>query len=257
MLGKLLRYETRATARTFIPIYMALLVVSTINRVFRVNNIDIGFNLSALIIVGLFISLGVLTLIMVIQRFNKNLLSDEGYLMFTLPVKISDLVLSKVLISFLWTIVSSIIGVIAILILLGDATFFEQVGTLLTVDNWNLFLQGIRDGFGGNPIILIIELIIIGICMYSSTILTIYLSISVGQLPLLNKHRVLFSFIAYFLFNTVGQWVLIMIDKLYNSLNIDLSSTVELSIATLFCVGLNIALFYAINFILVKHLNLE
>ncbi len=257
MLGKLLKYETKATARTFTPIYMALIIVSAINRIFRVNNIDIGFNLSTLIIVGLFISLGVMTLIMVIQRFNKNLLSDEGYLMFTLPVKTRDLILSKVMISLLWVVVSSIIGVITVLILLGEAAFFAELGNALTIENWNLLLQGIRDGFGGNPILFLIESLIIVISMYFSTVLTVYLAISVGQLPIFNKHRVLFSFIAYFIFTTVGQWILIMISKLYTTLNIEMSSTMELSIVTLFCVVVNLVLFYGINYILVKHLNLE
>ena len=39
---------------------------------------------------GLFMAAFVLTLIIQIQRFSKNLLGDEGYLMFTLPASVSQ-----------------------------------------------------------------------------------------------------------------------------------------------------------------------
>ncbi|PHV70603.1 ABC transporter permease [Sporanaerobium hydrogeniformans] len=257
MLGKLLKYEAKATARTFIPIYIALLIVSAINRVFRMNNIEMGFTLSVLVIVGLFIALGVITLIMIIQRFSKNLLSDEGYLMFTLPVKISDLILSKLIISFLWTVISGIVAILAILILLGDATFFSQIKELITVANWNYFLEGIRQEFGGNPIFFIVEVPIISLCMYINTVLMIYLSISVGQLPIFNKHRVLFSFITYFIITTVGQWAIMIIGNIIDYSGFSISSNMGLNLITIGCIAVDIALFMIINFILKKHLNLE
>lgn len=92
MLGKLLKYELKATSRTFLPIYGALILVALGNRLFRMGNINLGFGLTTAILVGLFVALGVLTLMVTIQRFNRNLLGDEGYLMFTLPVGPNQLI---------------------------------------------------------------------------------------------------------------------------------------------------------------------
>lgn len=41
------------------------------------------------------VALFVLTMIVIIQRFYKGLLCDEGYLMFTLPVKPWQLIATK------------------------------------------------------------------------------------------------------------------------------------------------------------------
>ena len=97
MLGKLLKYELKATSRVFVPLYIAILVVSIVNGLSL--NLEI-FNiqgLATIILMCLFISLFVITIVVTIQRFNKNLLKDEGYLMFTLPVSSKYLVLSKYL----------------------------------------------------------------------------------------------------------------------------------------------------------------
>ena len=59
----------------------------------------------------------VATLIVVIQRFYKSLLGDEGYLMFTIPVKAWQNILNKLLVSMLWTFTSTVIGFGSILIL--------------------------------------------------------------------------------------------------------------------------------------------
>ena len=86
MLGKLIKYEFKATGRTFLPLYGAILLVALIQRFLGRNNkgvfeeLNTLGNFTNLALVGLFIALVVITLIVTIQRFQKNLLSDEGYL---------------------------------------------------------------------------------------------------------------------------------------------------------------------------------
>ena len=81
MLGNLLKYELKATSRVFIPLYIAILVVSIVNGLslnLEILNIQ---GLATIVLMCLFISLFVITIVVTIQRFNKNLLKDEGYLM--------------------------------------------------------------------------------------------------------------------------------------------------------------------------------
>ena len=94
MLGKLMKYEIKATGRTLIPLYIALLAFAIINKIFIGTGLSdklegfgsipfilsifgYGFTMAAVFIVTFFV---------IIQRFYKNLLGDEGYLMNTLPV---------------------------------------------------------------------------------------------------------------------------------------------------------------------------
>lgn len=46
MLGKLLKYEVKATSKTFIPIYISIILISLINVTFMRNNIIFYANLS-------------------------------------------------------------------------------------------------------------------------------------------------------------------------------------------------------------------
>lgn len=100
MLGKLIKYEFKACGRTFFPLYIGILVLAAINGLCNNYNIfsigDNGTSLSfsienvqgilMLVLFALFVALFVLTILLTIQRFKKNLLDEEGYLMFTLPV---------------------------------------------------------------------------------------------------------------------------------------------------------------------------
>jgi type IV secretory pathway VirB3-like protein len=92
MLGKLLKYEFKATSRIFLPMFGALLIVAAFSRLFMSLSFDvpsvIGVTVSVIMIIGII----VMTFLLTIQRFNKNLLGSEGYLMFTLPVSTDRLI---------------------------------------------------------------------------------------------------------------------------------------------------------------------
>src|SRR5690554_3907592 len=103
MLGKLLKHEIKATSRLFLPMFASVILVALINKVvsspFEQNGLSFslvirGSDLMSLIqlfsvltfILLLLVAIGMSFFVM-IQRFYKNLLRDEGYLMFTLPVQ--------------------------------------------------------------------------------------------------------------------------------------------------------------------------
>ncbi len=251
MLRKLLKYEFKATARTFLPIYIAIILVSIVNRLVRLTSSDLAFNLTSMVLAGLFIALGVLTIIAIVQRFKKNLLSDEGYLMFTLPVSSAKLILSKLVTATLWTIVSGIIAVISFIILITDqATIIE-------------FQEGIRElmflltqDLTTEKIIMIIEIPLIGLLGYIGTILTIYISLATAQLPVFNKHRGVMSFVAFFVISTAIQWITVIAAHILSPVLIG-QEIVAASIILIANIILNIILFMGTDFILKKHLNLE
>lgn len=251
MLKKLLKYEFKATGRTFIPIYIAILLVSIINRLFKVIDIELGFNLTVIVLVSLFIALGVLTIIWVIQRFNKNLLSDEGYLMFTLPVTPTQLIGSKLITSVIWTITSGIIAILSFLILMADQNFIiefnEGIGQLMYL---------LQQGLTSREILMIIQIPLFGLMSYTGFILIIYFSLASAQLPKFNKHRGIISFIMFFIISTAIQWITVILSRLLGPFY---TGKDVLIVTTLFVgsVIVNLALFIGTDFILRKHLNLE
>ncbi|MDR3209099.1 MAG: hypothetical protein LBT36_00525 [Oscillospiraceae bacterium] len=119
MLGKLLKYEYRATARVCLPFLGATLFMACVSRLLRIlSGIDsaafvIGTVLSSFMIAAVC----VVALVMAIQQFRRNLLGDEGYLMLTLPVSTDALIFSKLIVAVTWFAVSAVVAVFAILLL--------------------------------------------------------------------------------------------------------------------------------------------
>ncbi|WP_069999926.1 hypothetical protein [Cellulosilyticum sp. I15G10I2] len=251
MLRNLLKYEFKATARIFIPIYIAILLVSIVNRLFRLVNIELAFNLTVIVLVSLFIALGVLTIIGIVQRFNKNLLSDEGYLMFTLPVSPTKLIVSKLITSVVWTIVSGIAALLSFTILVVDQNFILEFNRILLEIQYLL-----QQDFFGDRIWIIIQMPFVGLMSYIGFILMIYLSLATAQLPKFNKHRGIISFVAFFILSTAIQWITVILSRMLYPTYI----SEDIIIITTVLIGniiLNILLFIGTDYILKKHLNLE
>lgn len=122
MLGKLIKHEFIATQRLFLPIYLIVFVLTLAARIFNQNFIPsngplaiLSFLVTFLYIVSL-ISLGVVALFVIVSRFYKNTVGEEGYLMHTLPITKHQFILSKAIVSFVWSICSGLIGIISLFI---------------------------------------------------------------------------------------------------------------------------------------------
>ncbi len=133
MLGKLLKHEFRATGRTMLPVYGAVVLLAVLaNFSIRVMDHSVHFLLTvfcglivAAFVVGI-IAAAIMTLVMMIKRFYTNLLKDEGYLMHTLPVSVHELVWSKMIVSIVWFAATFVVIWLVILL-----TVMFQTGTNL------------------------------------------------------------------------------------------------------------------------------
>ena len=219
MLGKLLKYEFKSTARVFLPLYITILVVAIINSFFINSELFQIQGLLMTVFVALMIAMFVITVIVIVQRFNKNLLGDEGYLMFTLPVNSTTILFSKYLIALLWTLLSAIVAVVAFF-LITSVPIFSEMGFDL-----NYWINTIQEYFyliiGKDFIYYAISLTLLTFVSYSIFIFTVYLSLSMGQLPLFNKHRNLYSFISFIGINVLFSFIQNLFTSLYFSNNID------------------------------------
>ena len=100
MFGKLLKYELRSVMRDFLFVWIGILVLSTVNA-FTMglgNDPEVdGFKafllvaLPLMVLFALYVAAFVIALLYVLRRFWNGLLGNEGYLMFTLPVKPTQL----------------------------------------------------------------------------------------------------------------------------------------------------------------------
>src|SRR5699024_1205776 len=127
MLGKLLKYEFKSTGRLFGVIYLLIMILSLmiglLGRRYMTISVAIwnhdGIRLAALaiLIVAYFVMLVamvVVTFVVILQRFYKNLLEGEGYLMHTLPVPTWMLVASKLIAAVIWDILGFVIIILSL-----------------------------------------------------------------------------------------------------------------------------------------------
>ncbi len=202
MFGKLMKYEMKSLSKGLIPLYGAILAVALINSIMwsvggngpasTAGTIGGLSQLTAMLVYfGLCVAIAVVTFLVVVQRFYKGLLGQEGYLMFTLPVPTWQLTLSKLVGATIMTILSCIVGILSVFMLgsvgINWGAFFRDLGQLFA--NWDLDMTFIC-----------IELFLLGIVGTASMVTDIYIAMALGHLS--NKHRVAMSFVWFIVIQT-------------------------------------------------------
>ena len=262
MLKKLMKYEFRATGRVFLPLFAALIILAGVNRLLMVLNLEtpgvIGIVVSVILIVGIF----VLTLILTIQRFRQNLLSNEGHLMMTLPVSTDSIILSKLLVSAVWAVASLIIVALAIMIMAATKDFFEQIVSSIKWLGGQLVINAPR------TVLYTIEIVIVTAIMVLLWALILYTCMSLSML--VNKRRGLFTFGAFIVITTVMQILFAiadtllraislrgMIERIFGPLNSFWGSQIAIA-SVLICQLILCVIFYIITrYMLKNRLNLQ
>ena len=207
MLGKLLKYELKAMGRIILPLYLVLILAAGLFAVnIKLNDKTqtlSGFmNILSIITTILFVACVFVVVIvmffLVVQRFYKNLLGQEGYLMFTLPASTLEHILSKMLSSMIWIVVG---------ILAGTSAGFLMVAIISDLKTFNEFISEIMNNldalFGSGSLVrqlgMMVLVLILGVLKSLSEI---YASMAVGHQ--FNSHRILFSLLALVAFNVIG-----------------------------------------------------
>lgn len=263
MLSKLLKYEIKATARVFLPFILSLLVFAGITRFISAlgpQKWDTPAIISMAIYIIIMVGMFVMTFIVTIQRFYKNLLSDEGYLMFTLPTRPWKHIASKLLVSMMWMVTSVLVAIISILIIAFDQSAFSQM-----IMESSSFFDQVFQQFGASIYLLTIEIIAISLISLASGILIVYASITIGHL--FRQHKTLASFGAFIVLNTLTQIIFMLISLIPGNTQIHISTSdfVALQSEIQLVLGfgiistglLGVGYFAITNLILSKHLNLE
>ena len=124
MLSKLLRHEFRATGRILLPLYLLLFVTAGLfhvsMRLLEDERIAYGWpvkvfsGISTTAFIVAIIGVSVLAGVLMVYRFYKNLMTDEGYLMFTLPVTTHQIIASKLIVTLVWTMATVIADALAV-----------------------------------------------------------------------------------------------------------------------------------------------
>ena len=269
MLGKLMKYELRATSRTMLPLLLLTLLLSVFTRmtsaVVQSGHSKFITVINTLLILAFFLALigtAVFSVVLMVVRFRNNLMTDEGYLMFTLPVSVHQLLWSKLLVSMLWFIAVFCVDALALVLTVYEDGMFaglpEFVRTLFDSVNREYMVNGA---------LYMLELLGVLLVSMVTACLMFYAPIAIGNS--FATHKTLLSVVFYFVIQAIlqifGVAVLsgVVSDTAFHRLLTDamdnLGRTAHLLFPSLFVYELVIgAILYVLTwFMLRKKLNLQ
>ncbi|MCR4963041.1 MAG: hypothetical protein K6B40_04090 [Firmicutes bacterium] len=192
MLGKLIKYEMKSSARYLLPLYVSVLILAVVNRLgaLWLQNMPGSSTWEGLLMffyVLLSISLFVVTGVGILVRFYHNLLGQEGYLMFTLPVSTSANLFAKLISAIFWIIASMLVFFLSVLLLTFSSTW--QISDII---DW---VSRTFSGFELGAVFVLLEICLLVLLSLASFVLLCYLSMSIGQLA--NRQKLLLSVAAF------------------------------------------------------------
>lgn len=270
MLRKLIKHELRATGRLMLPMIGLLFLTAFGGRVStrlfmesdsRVLNIVGGIIIAAFVLVML--ALCLMALGLMIQRFYKNLLQDEGYLMLTLPVSVHQQLWSKLIVSTLWFSLSFIAAMLAVFILAYEPEMKEQlIGGLR--DIFALVPEYLGTGYVAQAALLCLELTAVLTAGTLCFCLHFYSALAIGHS--FSGHKLLISVAAFFLLNLITNVINLLFTVLFGESGlaegfISLGGTASLHAMLLgfllYLVPFALALYFITAYFMKKRLNLD
>ena len=207
MLGKLMKYEWKATWKLLLPmnafiVLMSILVFITVQMSFFDSDNDLVMMTGTVIVLTYIFSMFVIaigTIIYLVYRFYTSVYGDEGYLLHTLPMDKHHIIIAKAVTSAAWVVINSIVIIFSVLFVFSsaDTEFMELIEEAF--DFYVDFLNNYDaiTGFG------IVMTLIASLFSVFARILKIFACASLGQLA--SNHKLLASFGFYYGIYVVQQ----------------------------------------------------
>ena len=203
MLGKLLKHEFRATGRIMLPLIGAELLLSVLaglsvrglDRIQNMNFLGVTYIMTLIVFfLGLF-AVGVVALVLMIQRFYRNLLRDEGYLSMTLPVSVDEHIWSKLIVSFVWFAAVALLSVLAMLVMMAVGSKISFLGDINFKEVFDVVREAVRRIGAGNLWLFALEGLVLSFLGTVSSCLRCYSALAIGHSAA--NHKLLLSFVAF------------------------------------------------------------
>lgn len=238
MLKQLLKYEFKATKSLYFGLYLALALLSVVLGVtFRqehalahstsFQNLEV---ILMIVYVSVILAIAVLCFVNTIQRFYKNLLGREGYLMHTLPVTETQLILSKLITSMVWVLCSGLVGIVCITVMVAVGVFDPETFGMVDWESWKQLWGMLYGELGARFWLVTFWTILINLARLADLILCVYAACMIAH-PF-RKHVVILAFIGL---NIVEN----QIDKLLGTNHVNLFMDITYRVADVNVTGVS------------------
>jgi len=205
MLGKLIKYEFKHTAKTMFTTFIVLAIATIMGSLalYRLDQAGMEegtfFSIFSVIMIAVYVVaiIGIYCgdFIYLCCHYHKTMYSSQGYLTHTLPVAPIATFSVKILVFFIWMAVSTLLSILSVLVLFQIGTGGEFLRAFAGY-SWEAFSEDVASLFGFSAGFLFFIGIVESIIAMLYYILFVTASMAIGQL--FQKNRTAFSILAGF-----------------------------------------------------------
>ena len=236
MLGKLMKHEFRATARIMLPVMGAMAALALLanlsirglaGNLSDVPMLKILFTLIIIFFGAAVVATVVMSLVIMVSRFYRNLLKDEGYLMFTLPVSVHELIWSKLIVSLVWFLGTGLLIFLVMTLMALNLSHTNLQMILEQFPSWSEILGWLDEaGVRGQVITFLVQIVLGTLIGIIALCLHFYGAMALGHM--FSKDKVLLSIVFFvgisFAFNLMEMGYGVVGFGLSDLENLDMSS---------------------------------
>lgn len=199
MLGKLLKYEWKSTGRVLPLIYLAVLVLALCVGLSLRGSMYTEEGLRNILFISVYIilivAMIVVTVVVIVERFYRSMISQEGYLMHTLPVKSWEHIISKACMAVIWGAIAVAIVIASFFIIGAASGLLEEVLAEVGFGEMSVMMEFFLTKFQ------FAMLIVCGVVQIIRLIMQLYLSMAIGGAAV--KNKIAYSFLAFIVISII------------------------------------------------------
>lgn len=292
MFAKLLKYDMKSLRRVGVTILLVILAAAIIGSacVALLVTSDIihgdapesgiaavlqGLTYMAIFFVMMmvvFALIGAATVmsVFIYVNFYKNLITDEGYLTFTLPVRSKDIIFSKLVSAIIWSVSTTVAVVAAIIAMVcvgmlaageNPLQVFAAIGDLFAFLGEAFDISGASDTLG--VVVMVIFIVLIMIASLITSNLLYFLAIFLGSV-IVKKNKVLaaiglvtaFNFAYSIVYNMINTVVTLICGAGTYTSSYLLAFNIGLALQLVFIAGMGVLFYYLLKYLMNHKVNL-
>lgn len=279
---KLFKYDFRAISRRLVPLYLVAIIIGVVNQICTAFVIRLSVNVSQenvsfiiFYILKMIFSLSfflimsyvsILTLFILITNFNNSVYGNEGYLINSLPISSKNLILAKYLNFIFWTFVSAIFYIVFYIIGIVNGILVSGQNLKTLSSEINILKQQIFHNPYSGKIVGI--MIIVVICLILQHLLNSWIfMMCVTFANLVKSNKLVMGIVTYIVTGIIiGIFYFSLLASFLVKLDSDISirETIIFDLLRnygityiIFVILLNIGIFFLVNYIHSKKIDLE
>lgn len=203
---KLLKHEFIAAGQSLLFIYLGCLFAGGLYLL--ANLLQIGwFRATATVLLFAAMAAAVIiTFVQIVQRFFRSMFGAEGYLTLTLPLSSRKILLSKLLVSYVWLVLSYALAV-GMVLLFFFVQYRNSDAIAKGIDMLLEFYRMYPEFFIGMGIVFLVMVLVQQLFF----VISLMFCISLAHLPIFTQNHGAIAFVAYLVFYSITNVIEVVI----------------------------------------------